>query len=235
MLSYHSIIGSLHYLSITRPDVAFVVNKLPQFMKTPTATHIQALKRVLGYLKSTISHGLQLIPAKSLILNAFCYAGDTDDRKSTGAYIVYLGPNAISWSCKKQPTVAHSSSEAKCRTIGSTATELLWLQQVLQELGITIQQPSTIFSDNIGAMCLCANPVFHSRMRHLAIDYHFVRDLVVKNQLKVSHVPSSHQFADLLTKPLSATQHNFLASNIGAVESSSILRGHIGVLVQAAD
>ena len=207
-------------------------------MKTPIATHMQALKRVLRYLKSTISHDLQLVPAKSLTLNAFCdadWGGDTIDRKSIGAYIVYLGPNAISWSCKKQSTVARSSTEAEYHTIGSTATELLWLQQVLQELGITIQQPSTIFSDNIGAMCLCANPVFHSRMRHLAIDYHFVRDLVVKNQLKVSHVPSSHQFADLLTKPLSATQHNFLASNIGAVESSSILRGHIGVLVQAAD
>ena len=162
-------------------------------MKTPIATHMQALKRVLRYLKSTISHDLQLVPAKSLTLNAFCdadWGGDTIDRKSIGAYIVYLGPNAISWSCKKQPTVAHSSSEAKCRTIGSTATELLWLQQVLQELGITIQQPSTIFSDNIGPTYLCANPVFHSRMKHLAIDYHFVRDLVPRISSKFPMCPS---------------------------------------------
>lgn len=162
-------------------------------MKTPIATHMQALKRVLRYLKSTISHDLQLVPAKSLTLNAFCdadWGGDTIDRKSIGAYIVYLGPNAISWSCKKQSIVARSSTEAEYHTIGSTATELLWLQQVLQELGITIQQPSTIFSDNIGPTYLCANPVFYSRMKHLAIDYHFVRDLVPRISSKFPMCPS---------------------------------------------
>ena len=230
---YRSIIGSLHYLSITRPDVAFPVNKLSQFMQKPNTTHMQALKRVLRYLKATISHGLHLVPTKCLTLQAFCdadWGGDINDRKSTGAYIIYLGSNAISWSCKKQPTVARSSTEAEYRTIGSTTTELLWLQQVLKELGINIQQPPSIFSDNIGATYLCANPVFHTRMKHLAIDYHFVRDLVAKNQLTVSHVPSSHQLADLLTKPLSSARHSFLTSKIGVVESSSILWGRIGVL-----
>lgn len=231
--SYRSIIGSLHYLSITRPDVAFAVNKLSQHMQAPSVIHMQALKRVLRYLKQTIAHGLHLTRTKNLSLTAFCNAdwgGDTVDRKSTGAYIVYLGPNAISWSCKKQSTVARSSTEAEYRAIGSTTTEILWLQQLLLELGIHIAQPPTIFSDNIGANYLCANPVFHTRMKHLAIDYHFVRDLVAKNELQVSHVPSSHQLADLLTKPLSRRQHEFLTSKIGVVDPSSILRGRIGAL-----
>ncbi|MCI14227.1 copia protein [Trifolium medium] len=86
------------------------------------------------------------------------------------------------------------------------------------------------FTDNIGANYLCVNPVFHTRMKHLAIDYHFVRDLVAKKELQVSHVPSSHQLADLLTKSLSRTRHQFLASKIGAVEPSSILRGRKGAI-----
>ncbi|PNY00673.1 retrovirus-related Pol polyprotein from transposon TNT 1-94 [Trifolium pratense] len=230
---YRSIIGSLHYLSITRPDVAFAVNKLSQHMQNPTTTHMQALKRILRYLKHTISHGLHLARNTSLTLTAFCdadWGGDNADRKSTGAYIVYLGSNAISWSCKKQPTVARSSTEAEYRTIGSTTTELLWLQQLLKELGIQISHTPTIFTDNIGANYLCVNPVFHTRMKHLAIDYHFVRDLVAKKELQVSHVPSSHQLADLLTKPLSRTRHEFLTSKIGVVEISSILRGHKGAI-----
>jgi len=99
-----SIIGSLHYLSITRLDVAFAIHKFSQYMQSPTTTHMQALKRILRYLKHTISHGLQLVPTKNLDLTAFCdadWGGDTNDKKSTGAYIVYLGPNAISWSYKK--------------------------------------------------------------------------------------------------------------------------------------
>lgn len=194
---------------------------------------MQALKRVLRYLKHTLSHGLHLVRATTLPLTGFCdadWGGDTADRKSTGAYIVYLGPNAISWSCKKQSTFARSSTEAEYRTIDSTTTKLLWLQQLLFELGIQLSQPPAIFTDNIGANYLCVNPVFHTRMKHLAIDYHFVRDLVAKKELQVSHVPSSHQLADLLTKPLSRSRHEFLTSKIGVVEISSILRGRKGVI-----
>ena len=230
---YRSLVGSLHYLALTRPDVAFPVNKLSQNMQNPTDLHMQALKRVLRYLKFTIDHGLHLTKSLSTALTAFCdadWGGDNSDRKSTGAYIIYIGSNAISWSCKKQSTVARSSTEAEYRTIAFTTAELLWLQQLLNELGV----PSTIphvLSDNIGATYLCSNPVYHSRMKHLAIDYHFVRDLVSQNKLKVSHVPSSHQLADLLTKPLSVSRHNFLKSKIGVVESASILRGRVGVLI----
>ena len=109
--------------------------------RLPTTTHMQALKRILHYLKHTISHGLQLVATKNLDLTAFCdadWGGDTIDKKSTGAYIVYLGPNAISWSCKKESRVARSSTKAEYRTIGLTTFELLWLQQLLLELGIKL-------------------------------------------------------------------------------------------------
>ena len=226
--SFHSLIGSLHYLSLTWSDVAFVVNKLSQYMQAPSSIHMQALERILRYLKHTIFHDLYLVATKNLDLTAFCdadWGGDNFDRKSTSAYIVYLGPNAISWSCKKKSTVARSSTEVEYHTIETTMSKLLWIQQLLMELGIQIPKRPNIFSDNISATYLCENSVFHSQMKHLSIDYHFGRDIIAKCELTVSHVPSSHQLA---TKPLSRSQHDFLVSKIGVVDHSSILWGHIG-------
>ncbi|WVY95893.1 hypothetical protein V8G54_028044 [Vigna mungo] len=122
-LEYRRIVGSLQYLSLTRPDVSFSVNKLSQYMAAPTESHTQVAKSVLRYLKGTIDHGLQLRRDSNLSLTAFCdadWAGDIVDRRSTAAYIIYYGSNAISWSCKKQPPVAKSSTEADDRTIGTT-------------------------------------------------------------------------------------------------------------------
>lgn len=126
---------------------------------------------------------------------------------------------------KKQKTVAKSSTE-----IASTTTELLWLQELFKELHLPLAGKPLIYSDNIGATYLCANPVFYSRMKHLSIDYHFVCDLVAKQELAVSHVPSSHQPADLLTKPLGPSRHQWLMSKIRVASSTTILRGRVGVI-----
>nr|KYP72066.1 Copia protein [Cajanus cajan] len=136
----------------------------------------------------------------------------------------------ISWQCKKQQTIAKSSTEAEYRTIGSTADELLWFRELFRELRLPFALPPTVYSDNIGATYLCANPVFHSRMKHLAIHYHFVRDLVTNKEIQVHHIPSSHQLADLLTKSLSPTWHSTLMTKIGVLSSTTILRGRIGVI-----
>ncbi|KAL3032888.1 hypothetical protein AAZX31_02G107500 [Glycine max] len=114
--------------------LAFAVNKLSQYMQAPPSIHMQALKCILCYLKHTIFHGLHLVVTRNLDLNAFCdadWGGDNVDWKSTGAYIVYLGPNTISWSCKKQST-------GEYRSIGTTTSKLLWIQQLLMELRIQI-------------------------------------------------------------------------------------------------
>ncbi|KAF7151361.1 hypothetical protein RHSIM_Rhsim02G0160900 [Rhododendron simsii] len=227
---YRSVIGALQYLAITRPDIAFAVNKLSQFMHKPSEIHWTAAKRLLRYLKGTIHHGLFLKRHATPFLHAYSdadWAGNHDDRTSTTAYIIYLGGNAISWSSRKQRSVSRSSTEAEYRAVGTTTAELLWLQPLLGELGVSITKSPVIYCDNVGATYVCANPVFHSRMKHIAIDFHFVRDLVSKGILTVSHVATADQLADALTKPLSRQRLSLLRSKIGVSDGSTILRGRV--------
>ncbi|CAA7017709.1 unnamed protein product [Microthlaspi erraticum] len=215
---YRMVVGSLQYLAFTRPDVAFAVNKLSQFMHAPTDEHWKAAKRVLRYLAGTTSHGIFFRANSPLTLHAYSdadWAGDVDDYVSTNAYIVYLGTTPISWSSKKQRGVARSSTEAEYRAVANTAAELRWVCSLLSELGITLPSPPSIYCDNVGATYLSANPVFHSRMKHLALDFHFVRDNVQSGAMRVTHVSTKDQLADALTKPLSRARFHELYSKIG--------------------
>ncbi|KAJ9548602.1 hypothetical protein OSB04_021145 [Centaurea solstitialis] len=173
--NYRSFVGGLlQYLSLTRPDVAFVVNKLSQFMHRPTDIHWAALKR----------------------LHCATYSSCT-----TG-YIVYLGSNPIAWSSKRQPTLARSSTKAEFWAVASTTTEVQWTISLLSELGYKSTTTPTIFCDNLSAVHYSANPVFHSRMKHLALDFHFVREKVQDGSIRVTHIKGDDQLADALTKPM---------------------------------
>lgn len=171
---YRSIVGSLQYLAFTRLDISFAVNRFSQFMHKPTETHWQAAKQVLRYLAGTVSHGIHMKVGSPLTLHAFTdadWAGDRDDYVSTNAYVIYLGSTPVSWSSKKQNGVTRSSTEAEYRAVANTALKLRWICSLLQELGIRIPITPAIYCDNVGATYLCANPVFHSRMKHIAIDF----------------------------------------------------------------
>ena len=139
---------------------------------------------------------------------------------------MFLGYNLISWSSKKQKTVARSSTEAECRVVATTATEINWVQNLLYEFQAQSPSTPTIYYDNVGATYVCVNPVFHSCMKHIAIDFHFVRDQVSKKLLHVSHIHTSDQLADSLTKPLPHLQFLNHRSKIGIQDGGSILRGH---------
>jgi hypothetical protein len=168
-------------------------------------SHVLAIKRILWYLKGTLDFGLhfQLGLLHLQVYSDADWAGDPNDRRSVLGSIVYFGSSPISWASKKQHTVSRSSIEAEYRPLAITAAELAWIRQLLCDIHIPLQIPSLIHCDNISAISLASNPVFHSRMKHLQIDYHFVRERVIKGDLLVQHVSSADQFADILTKGLS--------------------------------
>nr|KAJ0204246.1 hypothetical protein LSAT_V11C500273960 [Lactuca sativa] len=159
---YRKLVGSLQYLAFTRPDISFAINKLSQFMHNPCQNHWQALKRLLRYLKGTIHHGLVLNRNSSLTLSVFSdsdWGGVHSAGRSTTAYLLYLGTNIFSWKSTKQKSVSRSSTEAEYKSLANATAELIWLKNLLQELGITPTTIPTLFCDNTGATYLCANPV----------------------------------------------------------------------------
>ncbi|CAL1359087.1 unnamed protein product [Linum trigynum] len=228
---YRQVVGALQYLVTTRPDVAFAVNKLSQYMHAPSTEHWQHVKRLLRYIAGTRAVGLQIrrqsTPLTLRVFSDSDWAGDLDDRTSTSGFLIYLGDTLVSWKSKKQRTVARSSTEAEYRALALTASETVWLQNLLTELHYTLPQAPTIFCDNLRAIHFSSNPVFHSRMKHLALDYHFVRQLVTSKALHLRHVPTASQLADVLTKALPSTRFCLLRSKIGLADASSILRGRI--------
>ncbi|XP_012834033.1 PREDICTED: uncharacterized protein LOC105954895 [Erythranthe guttata] len=153
-------------------------------------------------------------------------AGDPTDRSSTSTNVIFRGVNPISWSCKKQKTVARSSTEAEYRAIASAARELNWIMNLLQELRVSVPSISVIYCDNIIATYVCTNPVFHSRMKHIAIDFHFVREQVTAKRLRVFHIHTYDQLVDSLIKLLARTQLLNHRNKIGVLNGQSISRGH---------
>lgn len=228
--TYRSIVGSLQYLSLTRPDLAFAFNKVCQYMSHPTEDHWSAVKRILRYLKHTIHHGLLLHRTTTFSLQAFSdadWASCPDDRRSTTGYCIYLGRNLISWSSRKQRTVSRSSTESEYRAIAHASTEILWLQSLLTELGMKSTIPPVLWCDNIGATYLTANPLFHARTKHIEIDVHFVRDLVSTKALTIRFISSKDQVADTFTKPLPTPKFNVLRDTLNVRELPLRLRGPI--------
>ncbi|CAL8084538.1 unnamed protein product [Prunus armeniaca] len=213
---YRSIVGALQYLTFSRPDKAYVVNYACQFLQQPTTTHLIAVKRILRYIQGTLDYGIQFTSG-FLELQAYTdadWAGDPNDRKSTSGYVVFLGRNPISWGAKKQTTVSRSSTEAEYRSLANSACELVWLKQLLQEIHITLRKPPVIWCDNISAIALAHNPVFHSKTRHMEIDVHFVRERVQRKEMQVCHLSSTEQLGDILTKSLAAPQFQYLRNNL---------------------
>jgi Reverse transcriptase (RNA-dependent DNA polymerase) len=214
---YRSVVGALQYATLTRPDISFSVNKLSQFMHQPTEMHWSAVKRILRYLAGSLDTGLQFYRKSTIQIHAYSdadWAGSIDDRRSTSGYCIFLGSNLVSWCAKKQPTVSRSSTEAEYRSLALTCTELMWLQQLLTELGLHSQPTPILWCDNIGATFLASNPMFHARMKHIEIDYHFVRERVAAKQLQVKFLCSADQLADIMTKPLPLSRFQLLRNKL---------------------
>ena len=168
--SYQSIVGALQYCTITRPDISFALNKVCQFMHAPTTQHWLAVKRILRYLKGTITHGITFHASSDLPLTCYSdadWASSPDDQKSTSGYYVFLGPNLISWSSGKQWVVSRSSEESEYRGLANAIAELILVEQLLSELQFTLSQPPILFYDNVSARDMAHNPIMHARKNTL--------------------------------------------------------------------
>lgn len=202
---FRSIVGALQYVVITRPDIAFSVNKVCQYMHKPLDVHFKAVKRILRYLQGTLDYGLQFTRHLKLVLEAYSdasWGSDVDDGRSTSGFCVFLGGNLVSWSSKKQQVVSRSTAEAEYRSLAHVTAEITWIRLLLTELGVTLPSKDLVWCDSSATIAVANNPVMHSKFKHVELDLFFVREKVVDGSLLVGHVSGQDQVADMLTKPL---------------------------------
>jgi hypothetical protein len=226
-------IGRLMYAAIcTRADIAYIVNHLASFTTCYGQPHITALKRVIRYLAGTVNHGLvyQRNPQdlSSDVIGEVGYS-DADwgssllDRKSISGNCFLLGGAAVSWSSKKQHTVALSTMEAEYMALAHASTQALWIRQFFDEISMPSESPTLILSDNLAALTLSVESQYRGRSKHIDIRHHFIRDCVEKRLLSPMYVNTKDNYADTLTKPLPANQfHTLMEGIMGEQEERDI-------------
>jgi hypothetical protein len=231
--TYRHIVGALQYCTLTRPDIAYSVNQLCQFLQSPTTVHMIAAKRVLRYLKGTLDFGL-CYSRGSLQLNGYYdsdWAGSPDDRKSTTGYGLYLGPCLVSWATKKQSIVAKSSTEVEYQSMALAVAEMYWLRMLLQELRVPLLLTPCLWVDNLGALSLSSNAVFHARTKHIEVDYHFIREKIFNKDLLARCISTHAQPSDIFTKGLSKARFLLLRGKLMVASLPINLRGNVKEMI----
>jgi hypothetical protein len=219
--TYRRLVGKLIYLTITRPNISYAVSIVSQFMTNPRVPHMNAVIRILKYLKNAPGRGLFYRSSGHLRIEGYTdadWAGSPSDRKSTTGYCTFIGGNLVTWRSKKQSVVARSSAEAEYRAMAHTTCELTWLRTVLQEFGLLTQGPTPLYCDNQAAIHIASNPVFHERTKHIEVDCHFVRSKVESKDIITPFVPSGSQLADIFTKALPKNVIDSICSKLGVID-----------------
>jgi len=219
-IPYATAIGALMYAALaTRPDIAYAVQHLSQFSSNPGPAHWTAVKRVFRYLKHSqhlalVYTGNEDDPAPIGYSDAD-WGSNISDRRSTSGFVYFLSDAAVTWSSKKQPTVALSSAEAEYMALAHAAKEAIWLRTLLSELGYPFSSPSPIHCDNHSTITLAKDPTFHARSKHIDIRHHFIRDHIENEDLITPYVATNDNVADILTKGLARPKHDSFVHILG--------------------
>jgi hypothetical protein len=194
-------------------------------MCEPKHIHMVVVKHILRYVQGTIAYGLRYTSSEGVMLHGYTdsdWIGSTVDRKSTSRYCFSLGSAMVSWSSRKQGSIAQSTAKAEYIATSVASREAVWLRNLLSYLFSVDLEPIVIHCDNQSCIKLSENPVFHDRSKHIEIRYHYVRDMVQKNILSIQVVPTTEQTVDILTKSLSLTKFVYFRDKLGVVENSSL-------------
>lgn len=224
---YRQLVGSLIYLTLTRPDIAYAVGIVSRYMQEPKKPHLEAARRILRYVKNTMDYGLFYKKENVYEVKGYCdadYAGDCDTRRSTTGYVFSIGSGAVSWCSKRQPTVSLSSTEAEYRAAAIAAQECTWLVQLLKDLHQPVDYSVRLFCDNQSAIRLAENPVFHARTKHVEVHYHYIREKVLKGDIEMKYIKTEDQVADIFTKGLNGVKHEKLCKQLGMISRKILKR-----------
>ncbi|GJZ78906.1 hypothetical protein Tco_0643743, partial [Tanacetum coccineum] len=186
-IRFCGMVGSLMYLSASRPDIIFVVCMCARYQAKPTEKHLHAIKQIFRYLKGTIHMGLWYPKDSSFALRAFAdadYAGCQDTRRSTSGSAQFLGDRLVSWSSKKQKSTAISTTKAEYIALSGCCAQILWMRSQLSNYSFTFNK-IPLYYDNQSAIALCCNNVQHSRSKHIDIRHHFIKEQVENRVVEV--------------------------------------------------
>ncbi|KAK2970794.1 hypothetical protein RJ640_007090 [Escallonia rubra] len=217
---YRRLVGKLNYLTVTRPDIAYAVSNVSQFMSEPTVKHWAALEQIMCYLKGAPGLGLLYSNHGHSYIECFSnadWAGSKLDRKSTTCYCVFVGGNLVSWKSKKQSVVSRSSAESEYRAMAQSTCEVMWICHLLEEISLKPPLPAKLWCDNQAARHIASNHVYHERTKHIEIDCHFIREKIQENLISTSYVKTGKQLGDILTKSLNGTQVEYLCNKLGMI------------------
>jgi len=221
---YRSMIGSLLYLTASRPDIMFSVCCCARFQANPREPHLTAVKNIFRYLKGTVSLGLWY-PAKiGFFIQAFSdsdLGGCTLDRKSTTGGCQLLDGKLVSWQSKKQTCVAISTAEAEYISAAACTSQIIWIQSQLRDYAINMKK-IPLYCDSQSAIRICHNPVQHSKTKHIALRYHFIKDHVEDGNIEIHFVKTTEQLADIFTKPLDEKSFVRILAGLGMINANSI-------------
>ena len=220
---YREAIGSIMYLMLmTRPDLAASVQILSRFMEKPTRVHWEAIKRVLRYIQGTKEMGLKFQRTQKFEVAGYCdsdWGGCLDTRRSTSGYVFLLGGAAVSWSSKRQTTVAMSSAEAEYVAATHAAKEAIWIKHLFGEIyfdrSIGGGSSIRIFCDSESAIQLSKNSISHARTKHIDLNFHFIRELVENGSIEIFYVSTNFQVADSMTKAVPKLKNDFCREKMG--------------------